>query len=206
MAFRSSSDKITYVPEDTYFVIPGNQRQIFISMVAGGGMGGAGSISSGNFVAGGGGGAGGACVRIPFYNEGYVSFDCHIGKGGNFMYPDGNDTSVDIYVNDSLFTTYTVSGGKAANGQIGGAGGKGWYTFNGLNGENGSISVSSQVPTAGNGGSSLHFNGGSRQTYDMIDNTLTSGYYGSGGGGGLPGSDSSLIGNGGDGFLVVEYI
>lgn len=204
--FQSSTDKITYIPKNTNFVVPGSSKQIFISMVAGGGRGGVGTIQDGMFIAGGGGGAGGACSRIPFFNDGYVSFDCRIGKGGTVDNPNGGDTEVNIYINKVYFTTYSVKGGKAANGSIGGLGGKGYYTFNGMNGIDGETSLSSQIPVAGDGGASIHFNGGVGMTYDMINNSKTNGSWGSGGGGGLPGADQSIIGNGGDGFIIIEYI
>lgn len=205
-SFRTSSDKLTFISENMYFVVPGNSKQIFVSMVGGGGRGGIGSIQDGLFIAGGGGGAGGACSRIPFYNEGYVSFDCRVGKGGNEEYPNGNDTEVDIYIDDVFNTTFSVKGGKSAEGKLGGLGGKGYYTFNGLDGSEGTVSLSSHLPVAGAGGSSIHYNGGVGMTYDMLDNSQTNGNWGSGGGGGLPGADSLLIGNGGDGFIVIEYI
>lgn len=206
MAFKTSSDKLTYISENLFFNVPGTSKQIFISMVAGGGRGGDGTIHDGLFVSGGGGGAGGACSRIPFYNEGSVAFDCRVGKGGTIDRKDGCDTSVDIYVNDLYTTTYSVKGGKHANGKNRGQGGKGYYTFNGLDGIDGTISLSSHIPVAGDGGSSIHFNGGNGMTYTMIDNKTTNGNWGSGGGGGLPGANPSIVGNGGDGFIVIEYI
>lgn len=205
-SFRTSSDKLTFISENMYFAVPGNSKQIFISMVGGGGRGGVGLIHNGLFIAGGGGGAGGACSRIPFYSEGCVSFDCRVGKGGDEEHTNGNDTEVDIYIDDVFTTTFSVKGGKAADGKLGGNGGRGYYLFNGLDGNDGSTCLSSHIPIAGDGGSSIHYNGGNGMTYDMIDNSQTNGNWGSGGGGGLPEAESSLIGDGGNGFIVIEYI
>lgn len=205
MSFKSSSDKITYIPENMYFAVPGNGKQIFISMVAGGARGSEGSIQDGMLIAGGGGGSGGSCSRIPFYNEGYVSFDCRVGKGGTVEEPNGGNTEVDIYVDDVYTTTFSVEGGKQAVGNTGGKGGKGYYTFHGLDGLNGEISLSSHIPKAGNGGSSIHYEGGIGITYDMVDNSKANGQYGSGGAGSLPGL-TIPPGDGGNGFIVIEYI
>ena len=204
--YKTSYDRLSFISTDMKFTLPGNYKQIFISMVGGGGMGSMSSIQDGIFYSGAGGGASGACSRIPFYSDGFVSFVCRVGKGGNKNHPDGGDTEVDVYVDKVYNTTFSVKGGKAANGHIGGEGGLGYYTFNGLKGSNGTISLSSQTHIAGNGGSSLHYNGGMGMTYDMIDNSKTSGMYGSGGGGVLPGADESIIGNGGDGFILIESI
>jgi hypothetical protein len=204
MAFRTS-DNLAYISENTLFVVPGRSKQIFISMVAGGGRGGSGSIEDGLFVTGGGGGAGGACSRIPFFNDGCVSFDCRIGKGGDIHTLDGGNTEVDVYIDSVYDTTYSVKGGKHANGKIGGVGGRGYYTFNGFDGENGI--VSDILPdVAGDGGASMHFNGGNGMTKHTRNNSRTNGNCGSGGGGGLPGADPLNIGNGGNGFIVIEYI
>lgn len=206
MSFRTSSDNLSFISENMYFVVPGNSKQIFVSMVGGGGRGGEGKIDSEIFISGGGGGGGGACSRIPFFSKGAVSFDCRVGAGGNIDKPDGGDTEVDIYVDDVYKTKFSVKGGKHGNGKIGGKGGKGYYTFNGVDGDNGTETVSNNISIAGEGGASIHFNGGNGAEYDSTDNTKTNGSWGSGGGGGLPGTDQSIIGNGGDGFIVIEYI
>jgi hypothetical protein len=195
---------MTYISENSKFIVPENSKQIFISMVAGGGRGGIGSVYEDMFISGGGGGAGGACSRLPFFSKGVVSFDCRVGQGGNEITLDGGNTEVDIYVNNVFTVTYSVKGGKHAEGKLGGVGGKGYYTFNGTDGENGNVSTTNNV-TAGEGGSSIHFNGGIGMTNDMVDNSKTSGNWGSGGGGSLPFRDN-IVGNGGNGFIFIEYI
>ena len=210
MSFRTSSDKLTYISKDVFFEVPEKSRQIFISMVGGGGAGGQASETS----TGGGGGAGGACSRMPFFNEGYVAFDCIVGKGGDEKNPDGGDTIVDVYVDKILTAVYKVKGGKGADGKKGGAGGKGYYTFHGLNGSDG-VDVEAPVSqlkrdtssttnflkegenrVGGEGGASIHFSGG--------NNDEINGSYGSGGAGGT--FKGSVVGKGGDGFIVIEYI
>lgn len=165
------------------YIIPNNGKQVFISLTAGGGR----SSDASDDFCGSGSGAGGSCSRLPFFSEvGNIEVKCIVGKGGNDDNPDGENTSVEIYVNETLQETYTVYGGKRGVLHEVSLGGSGMYNFHGMNGTPGTSN------SPGIGGSSLHFPGTSR------------GKYGSGSIGATRENKKGI--NGGDGFIVLEWI
>ena len=207
-----TNNKTVFIDEDKEEVVPSGVKQLFISMVAGGGAGGVGDSIDGLYYSGGGGGAGGGHLKVPVKIDGdnVVKLVCKIGKGGSYNSVNGTDTVVDIYVNDSLFTTLSTTGGKGGGNGTSNSGGKGGdgynNTYNGGVGGKGTVNLSSHVPCGGEGGSSLFYTGGRGWTYLIQDKTRCNGKWGSGGGGLIPGVSSDQVPVGGEGFVLVEYV
>lgn len=205
----SKTNKTIFATETNDYHVPLGTKQFYISMVAGGGAGGLGDIKGDLFHSGGGGGAGGCYSRIPvkIENKSPIKLHCTIGKGGTRDHHDGTDTVVQIYVNNILYTTLNVIGGKGGGGGTsndGGEGGPGLNIFNG-NGEKGTVNLSRHVPKGGKGGSSIFYNGGKGMTYNIQNKEECNGKWGSGGGGSIPLIENQTN-NGGDGIVTIEYV
>lgn len=200
------------IENNTEYIIPLETSQLFITMVAGGGSGGLGTIRNNFMYSGGGGGGGGGQMKLPVKlirenKDDEIKLVCNIGKGGDSNNRDGGDTIIDIYRNNIFIETYKVTGGKAGgDGSLneGGEPGIGInYIYNGCKGEKGSINLSSHVPLGGKGGSSVYFNGGKGMSYDIRE-TLCDGKYGGGAGGSIP--HIERVNKGGDGIIILEYV
>lgn len=223
-----------YAFEDKDYIFPGgNIGCITITMVGGGGAGGHGCMKNGIFYAGGGGGAGGSCLKKPVIivnpMKEELNIKTKIGIGGNSSSLDGTDTSVCIHVGEKLIFKHTAQGGKhGGNQDNNNKGGKGGACgtnemLGGYDGGAGSITLSSVGKVfGGNGGNSAFEEGGfggyqknffkidnDIDNYDHPDNSTNpqgqNGYMGSGGGGSVPGLAPELIGNGGNGFVIIEF-
>lgn len=211
-----TNNNIMFSETDGEYVFPEGTKQLFISMVAGGGAGGYGEAKSGLFYSGGGGGAGSGHVKIPFNieNNTIIKIVYKIGRGGNYNNPDGTDTILDIYANNEIYKNIVVRGGKSGGNGVNNLGGKNGdddniYTilydfYNKSSGEKGSI-TSFNIHSGGNGGSSLFYIGGRGITHTLQNTIQRNGKWGSGGGGLIPGMLPAQISNGGDGFIFVEY-
>jgi len=202
------------IDNDVVTEIPHGIKEIFLSLVGGGGAGGLGIIKDGISFSGGGGGAGHGLrgISVQIADNPHIKVDCHIGKGGDGVSPVGGDTIVKIIVNGSVYLTLTGGGGSPGGSGIsnnGGLGGK-------LNGENirasnsngnkGSACIPSHPPTGGSGGTSLFAAGGKGTSYHLQDLSEGNGKWGSGGGGKIPTSPYEVPTKGGDGFVIIEYI
>ncbi len=201
---------------------------VMLSMTGGGGCGGY-STTKGTFVyGGGGGGSGGACMKKPIKithtpNQETI-IKIIIGRGGNSSRPDGEETIIYVYNDDKVISKYAAYGGKGAIGKLnkGGEGGIGSaLIFQGTAGNNGSLTTSlTAVGVGGNGGDSMFSKGGlggnqenlnidanDDFTYPTNKNNPIGlkGSNGSGGGGSAPGASNQTVGDGGNGFVIVEY-
>lgn len=208
--YRQIIDRNLFITESGLYDYSNQVSQMFITMVGGGGAGGLGTISGGVFTSGGGGGAGGGHNKCPvIIPEGIssVSVACSVGVGGTLENPDGKSTIISIICDGEPLKSFIATGGKGASGSSGGSHGVGNSVYDGKNGTDGNVVVSSQIQLGGDGGDSQFYNGGKGYYIGMDDPTLCIGNYGSGGGGMIPGIDSSqTFGNGGQGFIIVEYV
>ncbi|MDD4930921.1 MAG: hypothetical protein PHG66_02045 [Candidatus Colwellbacteria bacterium] len=197
------------VDEDAVVDIPPGVKEIFISLVGGGGAGGLGTIKDGISFSGGGGGSGFGIREIPIRitDVSNVSIDCKIGKGGCGVTPLGGDTIVKIIVNGSENTCLTGGGGNPGGSGSKNNGGLGGYGQNtrSKGGFKGSTSIPSHPPIGGSGGASLFAAGGKGTSYHLQDLSEGNGKCGSGGGGKIPTSPYETPTKGGDGFVMVEY-
>lgn len=200
------------IDEDSVVDIPLGVKEIFLSLVGGGGAGGLGVIKDGISFSGGGGGAGHGFGSIPIKitDNSVVTLECKIGKGGNGVTPPGGNTSVNIVVNGNVYTCLIGGGGHPGGNGFTNNGGLGGV----LNGQNvrakggvkGSANITSYPPIGGSGGASLFAAGGKGTSYHMRDHSESNGKWGSGGGGKIPTSPYETPTKGGDGFVIVEYI
>lgn len=220
-----------YSFENDSYTIPANIACITITISGGGGSGGSGTIKNGIFYGGGGGGAGGACLKKPICianpNNEPVVVKTIIGKGGNPLSPDGENTIVNVYVGSKIIFKHIAHGGKrGGHTDSNNKGGKGGSCstnemFGGYDGLQGSVSLSGVGKVfGGRGGNSAFEEGGlgGNQTNPFKTETEDghecktndcnpqgmNGSMGSGGGGSVPGIDPLLIGLGGDGFVIIE--
>ena len=158
-----------------------------------------------------------------------ITIKTRIGIGGTISNLDGGDTSVCIHIGSKLIFKHTAQGGKhGGNQDINNKGGLGGgcgsnQMLGGYDGCVGSVSLSSVGKVfGGNGGNSAFEQGGfggyqknlftienDTDGYDHPDNSTNpqgqDGYMGSGGGGSCPGLNDDLIGNGGNGFVIIEF-
>lgn len=201
-----------------------NISKIFVTLIGAGGAGGLGYISNNYYYSGGGGGSGAYARRIPVeVHDGYVVFIV-VGKGGNLSERrDGDETYVQVLDrNGNPIRKISASG--AGNGHPhtlddtlvdGGnaAMDNGAYFRDGLPGNNGHVSLPSQANIVGGNGADSGYAkggiGGGTQTNDEIQFIGGDGSFGSGGGGSSPKPNidlnEKLSGNGGDGFVMIEF-
>lgn len=216
--------------DDTYNVSK-NIKCLTVTMVGGGGAGGTGSIKNGIFYGGGGGGAGGSTIKKPVIinnpDNANIRIETRIGRGGTILVNsgDGTDTVVCVYIDDKIVFRHTSYGGKGGGStHSNNKGGKGGVCgtnemFGGYDGDQGSVGMASVGKIfGGKGGNSAFEEGGlganqkgqdttDIDIYAQQDNSTNpkgqSGVMGSGGGGSIPGIDET--GNGGDGFIIIEF-
>lgn len=211
MVDLQTENKTVYIDTDTEYEIPQTTKEIFLSMVAGGGSGGSSEIKDGLCYSGGGGGGGGSYVKLPIKieNNSNIKLNCKIGKGGNYFSPNGTDTIVELFVNNKIFTSFCVRGGMRGGSGFknnGGNGGEGYLNTTGSKGSKGTISLMSHNHNGGCGGSSSFYKGGHGFSYLIQDKNDCNGRWGSGGGGLIPGIDKDNMSNGGNGFVLIELL
>lgn len=214
-------DKIAWAQWD----VPTGISVVLISMVGGGGAGGVGFINNGKYYSGGGGGSGEVISRYPVVLNGVgalVKAKC--GMGGNFSQPNGSASTVEVWPEKDYHkrVVLTASGGLSGGNGINNKGGLGGVsstspTFDGSSGISGqSMTPEEGVVIGGNGANSWYGKGGkggnSYFVLDSEDNKIMQknggpGTNGAGGGGSIP--DPSLSdstgGDGGNGFILIEY-
>ncbi|QKF94564.1 hypothetical protein QKU48_gp1106 [Fadolivirus algeromassiliense] len=201
-----------------------NINKIFVTLIGGGGAGGLGYITNNYYYSGGGGGSGAYARRIPLkVSQGHFII-IKVGKGGDLSKNmDGSDSSIEIVNNGGhVLHKIIANGGKNAHplsqddiSVKGGAAGinTGAYFRNGTSGNDGSVSLPSQTNVYGGDGADSGFAsgglGGGKIIGDDVDFIGSDGSYGSGGGGSAPrtniDSNGKLSGNGGDGFIMIEF-
>lgn len=195
---------------------------IYITMIGGGGSGGMGYISGMTYYAGGGGGSGSYIIKFPVEVEPTWVIRITVGMGGILsVCADGQPSIVEILEDGVVIRTIMVMGGMAGNPKLesetainGGNGGDSTLvsTYNGNPGEDGMLGLPSVVNVyGGNGGNSPFGQGGTGggKTTGEFEFTGSHGTFGAGGGGGIPIIDpiegQELGGNGGTGFVLIEY-
>ncbi len=207
--YHQVTEKNLFVTKSGMYDYSTAVSRLLITIVGGGGAGGVGNISSGVFISGGGGGGGGGHSKVPIIiPEGIssVMLACLIGEGGTLDHPNGGDTIITVICDGLPIKSLVATGGKSATSNYGGSHGIGNSISNGNSGTSGNIVVSSQIQLGGDGGDSIMYTGGKGYNIGMEDTSLCSGYYGSGGGGMIPGLDNTEnFGNGGKGAIIVEY-
>lgn len=205
------------------FAIDFDIDMIFCTMIAGGGAGGLGHIKNHYYYSGGGGGAGACYIKKPIKVRKGNILKIKVGAGGSLNSGQhGEDSWIEIGEQIIL-----VKGGENGNptinyeGQVnGGKGGNNDYEIcSGRDGNPGQISIPSNISAiGGNGANSIFFNGG-QGGGNYFNNGGSGGNinyiigidgsYGSGGGGSCPSSkidlNNKLSGNGGNGFVLLEW-
>lgn len=218
--------------EEYTFANGGNIGAVFITATGGGGMGSYGFLKNGICYSGGGGGGSGSIIKKPVLITNPDRLDLTIkikvGKGGGITEnPDGGDTSVSIFLGEKcIFKCVCFGGKKAGEINIHNKGGSGAgcdmnCMYEGFEGEQGSITLSSVGKSfGGSGGSSAFSSGGglggyqknklkteNNDEYDHICNENNpcglDGVHGAGGGGSVVGANS--VGKGGSGFCMIEF-
>ena len=205
--------KYFFIDKNSTIQIPMGIKEIFVSLVGGGGAGGIGSIKDNISFSGGGGGSGNGfkSVSIKITNNSSVYIECVIGKGGSQLSQAGEDTVIRIMVDGREFTTLVGGGGEPGGNGINNKGGLGGilnnqYNVRAKSGMKGSSTILTCSPIAGNGGASLFSPGGKGGSYNLQDPLESFGKYGSGGAGKIPTTQFETPNPGGDGFVIVEYI
>ena len=201
-----------------------NVSKIFVTLIGGGGAGGLGYISNDYYYSGGGGSSGVYARRIPFIIKDNYTVEILVGKGGDLSKKKNGDVSrVKIFDSKNhLVNDIIVNGGKNGHphtltdtsvdgGEI--VMDPGAYIGDGTNGEDGSVTLPSQSNIRGGKGADSIFapggvgGGGNHNSIKFIGGD---GLFGSGGGGsaprGNPSLSAKLSGNGGDGFVMIEFI
>jgi len=194
--------------------------------VGGGGAGGVGMIQGLSYYSGGGGASGAAVMRQTVNVITGDEIHIHVGKGGSSVSnTNGTDTMIVQKRENVDIRKYIARGGT--NGfprpvsidrtrdledeevsTAGGTGGESTIntTLSGTDGEDGLLSNPSFEPTTGgSGGSSFYSDGG--EGGDESNTLGGDGTSGSGGGGSVPITrlGTKLSGDGGDGFVLVEF-
>lgn len=213
---------------DGEFEINKQINTLLVSMVGGGGCGGNSTVNGNFLYGGGGGGSGGGYLKKPIpitHNHLRTTIRIKIGKGGSYSNPDGGDTILSIYNGDKLTKEFIGRGGKGAIGRFnkGGDGAAGFSDLlTGSQGNSGAAALTTSKTriTGGNGASSLFSKGGLGGYQDILSTDTEKdfinptnkdnpkgmdGSQGSGGGGSADGIDPTLVGKGGDGFIIIEY-
>lgn len=205
--------KYFFIDENSTIQIPHGVKEIFVSLVAGGGCGGIGMIKDNISFSGSGGGAGAGfkSVSIQITNNSSVYIDCIVGKGGRNLSQAGGDTIIKIMVDGKEFTTLSCGGGLPGGNGTNNKGGLGGvlnnqYTVRAKSGTKGSSNISTCSPHGGDGGASLFAPGGKGGCYSLQNPLESYGKYGSAGGGKISTTQFETPNPGGDGFVIVEYI
>jgi hypothetical protein len=223
-----SRNSIFSFQNDTY-TLPSTITCITVTMSGGGGAGGNGVIKNGICYGGGGGGAGGACLKKPICisnpKNDKITVKTVVGKGGTALSPDGQLSSISVYVGNKLVFNHVAHGGKrGGNTHVDNKGGKGGACstnemFGGYDGKQGSVTLSGIGKANGGRGGNSAFNEGGlggnqidtfyldfEKDYKKIEEQSggENGSMGSGGGGSVPGLEPTIVGNGGDGFVIIE--
>lgn len=201
-----------------------NISKLFITLVGAGGAGGLGYISNNYYYSGGGGGSGAYARRIPIdVVPGHI-VHINIGKGGDLSKNlDGEESYIEIVNNGGhVMKKISVNGGKNGHPRSqddtsieGGDPGVniGAIYRNGDKGNSGSITLPSQSNVFGGNGADSGFANGGLGGGHLIDNNIEfigmDGSFGSGGGGSAPRTNidltQKLSGNGGDGYIMIEF-
>ncbi len=178
------------------FTVPTGITNLYITMVAGGGGGGgahagtAGGGSSGEFM-----------IRHLYATTGGSTITVTVGAGGagasagNYDGNDGNDVS---------FGTLTVLGGAGGKQGDTGAGGALPKNFKGVDGADGGEG-GREVLSGGGGGGSIFGVGGKALASGAYTGFTASANTGAGGGGASDSGGAIAGGNGGSGFVLVEW-
>ena len=205
-------------PDQVYeIIVPNGIDIIFISEIGGGGAGGYAKID-GHIYSGGGGGSGSVMIECPMSIESGSRLEIRVGRGGSIDITrdlgdssiDGEESSVTVFKRNLKLKKASVTGGRGANGNKCGDGGKGSLSsnLNGDTGEDGQTQVFSMIHNAkgGNGGSSYFGPGGlGGMSGDNSTNAGLNGKKGSGGGGAGILDMSDKPGNGGDGIVIIHF-
>jgi hypothetical protein len=203
---RNPYMKVFYVagPASVVFDVPGKPDIVFVTMVGAGGAGGLGNVSSG--VGGAGGGGGEAVIRRPISlvgSSGRLMITAGLGGSAN-----GSDSTVELETLNDVRSPIVAKGGSSGEPTLVGFGAVSTISrvYDGQDGEVGQISL------GGAGGTSHFAIGGSGglnyYVKDALGKTVLNprgqdGSFGSGGGGSSPGSIA--VGQGGHGFVMIEY-
>lgn len=199
---------VTFTADGTW-TVPEGVTSFNVTTIAGGGIGSA-SLTTG----GGGGGGGGCAVATQAASEGQV-WDVHVGLGGDTPDENGGNSWV-----QNGATVAGLSNGGIAAITASGAGGAGGAGSGGRNGGTGGTGVSG-VAGGGGGGAGTGGAGGNGSTPTGGTGTATGGGNGGNGGGiGEPGNNGSVRGGGGggrgagvsgalgqgaNGYVIIEY-
>ncbi|CAH6421090.1 Hypothetical protein KVN_LOCUS130 [uncultured virus] len=205
------------------FLIPVNVKNIFLTMIGGGGAGGIGYVQNYYYYSGGGGGAGAYLIKKPIAVNGGEIVSLKVGKGGIATQNEGEESYI-IIILGNIQNKYSIEGGKNGNPSTifrdnflnGGSGGISGYSSiqDGESGYDGEVNLPSQPNANGGNGANSYFGKGGTGGYFNEENIISligkDGSYGSGGGGSSPRTNfdlnSKLSGNGGDGFILIEMI
>jgi hypothetical protein len=188
-------------------LIPGNVRNVRVTVVGGGGSGGTATPAAGS--AGGGGGSGSVVVKY-FTNISSYSFTYAVGTGGVAGAAGSNSSFV---LGGTTVQAIGGSAGSAGSASVstivaGGAGGTagtgGDYTLVGSAGSNGIGGAAVTSSTGGNGAPGYLGLGAGRGGVGS-GGTGTAGANGTGAGGGGGNGVSGAGGSGGNGFILIEY-
>ena len=187
-------DAVTYTSSGSW-VCPAGVTKVYVSGAGGGAGGGGGRLGTGGQSGGSGGGGGGGakCDRVSLTVATGTPYTITIGAGGaggagGAAGAAGGTTSF-----GALLSLAGGGGGGAGNATSGGAGGAG-----GAGNQDGGKGT---VSSGGNGGGTGGGAGGVGGTPDGVDGMTNTG---GGGGGSIP-YPGSTGGNGGSGYLIIEY-
>jgi len=219
----SKTHCITYDYEDSI---------VFITMVGGGGAGGIGQINGLYYLSGGGGGSGASYIKKPIFIKKGSKIMAKVGSGGKSnINENGSDSILTIVYPCNKICKIIAKGGYNGYPTIDnktsikcGKGGVSLLNkcFSGSDGQDGMMTIPSQIQSiGGNGGNSHFYDGGiGGQNYfeygENSDNTSNEvnlighdGYFGSGGGGSCPRGNIDynykLSGDGGNGYIYLEW-
>jgi hypothetical protein len=223
--FRTGNS-VLITANDTFYPPPG----VILLIISGtGGGGGGGGCSSGSGYGGGGGGGAGWCKNLPFVVTPANSYAVTIGAGGGGGTGDANGDggSTTSFGSGALNLTGGGGGKRYAAGSTGGAGGtvycnQGWFGGGVTNGFAGGDGGTDSTTRRGAGGSDLK--AGEQAASATLDTSATPGTwgyggiglynqqnsgdavgYGCGGGGAAYSSNPGNGGDGGPGFLLLQW-
>lgn len=187
-------------------------NKINVTMVGGGGCGGKGKVENNYLCSGGGGGSSSHIIKMPIEINYLTRIEMIIGKGGYIDYDtsiiyEPTSSIVNIYNDDVLTRKIEAYHGNNGNYITGGSGGLGDCNQDGKNGEEGQkVLPSITTLKPGNGANSAFMKGGEYNIGLSVQETMN-GSSGSGGAGGLPSLlDNSVVGRGGNGFVLIEIL
>lgn len=223
----------TNVNEIIKLKVPKGATMAIVTMVGGGGSGGIGIVKEMKYYSGGGGGAGACFINKPIQVKCKNIILIRVGKGGNIVTGKHGESSwIKIVDGCNIGNKIKVNGGKngspnycmIVDNHIVNSGGSGGHScvpcFSGTSGHDGQISFPSQLSVHGGSGGCSHFYSGGEGGSNFFSCGGKGGKYphnysgedgqqGSGGGGSIPrinvDSDHKLSGNGGNGFVMIEF-